>query len=120
MFGLIKLNNIGDSISIKEKIENGYEIIGVYDTLIDIEKSHLNYFAHKYRLSSNFWCYFSRKQNDWNKDIESHKLSDMVIIDLDNIYYQMSETSTKYFNWDKEFGNSIKEVLREIKLSMIL
>jgi len=118
MFGLIKLSNIGDSISIKEKIKNGYEVIGVYDTLIDIEKLHLNYFAHKYRLRDSFWCYFSKKQNDWNKDIDSHKLSDMVIIDLDNIKESIFDYQTGK-NFNKE-DNFIKDVLREIKLSMIL
>jgi hypothetical protein len=118
MFGLIKLNNIGENISIKEKIKSGYEVIGVYDSVIDIEKAHLNYFAHKYRLSGNFWCYFSRKQNDWNKDIDSHKLSDMVIIDLDNMQESIFDYQTgKHFNKEDNF---LKEVLREIKLSMIL
>lgn len=118
MFGLIKLNNIGESISIKEKIKNGYEVVGVYDSVIDIEKSYLNYFAHKYRLRDNYWCYFSRKQNDWNKDIDSHKLSDMVIIDLDNIQESIFDYQTykTYHNED----NFLKEVLREIKLSIIL
>jgi len=118
MFGLIKLTNIAENISISEKIKNGYDVVGVYDSVIEIEKAYLNYFAHKYRLRDNCWCYFSRKQNDWNKDIDSHKLSDMVIIDLDNIQESIFDYHTgKHF---KKEDNFLKEVLREIKLSIIL
>jgi len=120
MFGLIKLNNIGEKTSISDKLQD-YEVIGVYDSIIEIEKKHLNYFAHKYRLKDHSWCYFTRRQNDWNKDIDSHKLSDMVIIDLEyekDFLFDYQIGGKNYLGGDKP--ELIREVLREIKLTMIL
>jgi hypothetical protein len=113
MFGLIKLNNIGDKTSLLDKLQN-YEVVGVYYSISEIEKKYKNYFAHKYRLMDYSWCYFSQKQSLWNKDIDSHKLSDMVIIDLEY---------DKEYIFDYQIGtksNFPKEILREIKLTMIL
>jgi len=113
MFGLIKLNNIGDKTNISDKLQD-YEVVGFYDSIIEIEKKYLNYFVHKYRLKDHSWCYFTKRQNDWNKDIDSHKLSDMIIVDLE---YE------REFLYDYQTGDKsalIREVLREIKLTMIL
>ena len=113
MYGLIKLNNIGDKTSLIDKIQD-YEVVGVYDSILEIEKKYKNYFAHKYRLKDHSWCYLSQRQGLWNKDIDSHKLSDMVIIDLDY---------DKEYIFDYQIGiksDFHKEILREIKLTMIL
>lgn len=113
MFGLIKLNNIENKIKLEDKLQN-YEFVGVYESLSKIEHDYKNRFAHKYRLLDNHWCYFVIKPNKWNEDIDSSKLSDMLIVDLEieKDYILDYQTGLKCF--------SLKEILREIKLNMIL
>ena len=82
MYGLVKLLDISNKNLLIDKIQN-FEVVGVYNTVIEIEKLHLNYFAHKYRLKDNFWCYFSKKPKEWNANVEPSQLADMIIIDLD-------------------------------------
>lgn len=116
MFAVIQLKNIKGS-SIYSKIEN-YEYLGVYESLVDIEKTYKNYYPHKYRLKDYGWCYFVRKTNEFNKDTDSHLLADRAIFDLDFDFKEF---------YDYQHGKSIEDgqsiilkVLRDLKLNMIL
>lgn len=119
MYGLVKLLDISNKTLIIDKIQN-FEVVGVYNNIIEIEKLHLNYFAHKYRLKDNFWCYFSKKPKEWNANIEPSQLADMIIIDLDfdkeQLQFQFKYSKILYDELDKE----MIKIIREIKLSMIL
>lgn len=118
MLALLQLNNLNEDTGIDSKIKD-YEYLGVFNTLIEIEQKYRNYYAHKYRLKDYGWCYCVRKTTHFNKDTDSHKLADKVIIDLkfdsDEFYdYQNAKSYNKVSN------GLIKDVIRDIKLNMIL
>jgi hypothetical protein len=118
MFALIQLKNIEDNAGIDQKIKD-YEYIGVFESIVEIEKKYKNYYPHKYRLKDNGWCYFVRIPSNFNKDIDSHKLADKIIIDLqfesDEFHdYQTGKT------YNRVSDDIIKNVLRDIKLNIVL
>ena len=112
MFALLQLKNLSSEHSLDYKLQ-GYEYLGVYDSLKEIESSYKNYYPHKYRLKDFGWCYFV------NRDTDSHLLADKVIIDMDfesdELYDYQSDKK-----YSKVSDENIKKVLRDIKLNMIL
>lgn len=118
MFALLQLNNIGDSMGIDQKIID-YEYIGVFESIVEIEKKYKNYYSHKYRLKDYGWCYFVRLTNDFNKDTDSNKIADKIIIDLNFESEEFHDYQTgKTYN--RVSHDIIKNVLRDIKLNMVL
>jgi hypothetical protein len=111
MFALIQFKNIKGKASLSEKIKE-YEVLGVYESVKEIEDRHKNYFSHKYRLMDNSWCYFVRKPQQWNQDIDSHELADRMIIEVqfDKLHIFDYLTSTKVEQ---------TQLIRDIKLSML-
>ena len=118
MFALLQLNIVSDSIHIEDKIKN-YEYIGVFESIIEIEQKYKNYYAHKYRLKDYGWCYFVRTTNEFNKDTDSHKLADKMIIDLQFESDEFHDYQTgKVYNRISQ--DVIKNVLRDIKLNILI
>lgn len=118
MFALLQLNNIGEDTGIDYKIKD-YEYLGVFDSLLEIEQKYKNYYPHKYRLKDYGWCYFVRKSNDFNKDTDSHKLADKLIIDMEfkSDEFHDYQTGKSYSRISEDI---IKNLLRDIKLNMVL
>ena len=109
MFGLIKINDIGNKTTLKDKLVD-CEVIGVFDSLVEIEAKYKDYFIRKYSLLRSFWCFLSRKNVSYQlySDIDFHKFSDMILIDLES------------FGNSKDIEvNEFKSIIRELKISLL-
>jgi hypothetical protein len=111
MFALVQFKNIKGKNSLSEKLED-FEVIGVYDSLKTIEDNNKNYFSHKYRLIDNDWCYFVKKPDKWDRNLDVHELADKMVIKVD--------FSKEYIN-DYFFSINIDKthLIRDIKLAML-
>jgi hypothetical protein len=118
MYALLQLKNLTEDRSLDVKLR-GYEYLGIFESLIEIEKKYKNYYPHKYRLKDYGWCYFVRTSINFNKDTDSHLLADKVIIDMDFESHEFYD----YQN-DKKYSRisdeNIKTILRDIKLNTLL
>jgi hypothetical protein len=118
MLALLQLKKLSSDHGLDDKLE-GYEYIGVFNNLKDIEEAYKNYYPHKYRLKDYGWCYLVKRSTDFNKDTDSHLLADKVIIDMEfesDEFYDY-QNDRKYSRISDE---NIKKVLRDIKLQIIL
>ena len=111
MFALIQFKNIKGKTTLSDKLKE-YEVLGVYESVKEIEDRHKNYFSHKYRLMVNSWCYFVRKPQQWDQDIDSHELADRMIIEVQ---------FDKLHIFDYLVGDRVDQtqLIRDIKISML-
>ncbi len=114
MFGLIKINNIEGKESIKDKLGD-YEIIGVFNTLVEIENKYKNYYIHKYGLLGSYWCFLSKRNNIYTQDVVS-KVSDMIVIDMES---QIQQSQPHLSNFSDDFDGLFKRIIRELKISLL-
>lgn len=111
MFALIQFKNIKGKTTLSDKLKE-YEVLGVYESVKEIEDKHKNYFSHKYRLMDNSWCYFIRKPHVWDQNIDSHELADKMIIEVD---------FDRLHIFDYLVGKKVDQtqLIRDIKLSLL-
>lgn len=106
MYALYKFNKPLNTQGPFDTSELDSDMVGMFESIIDISKNYPRYYIGKYFLLTEGFCFLSKKQVGQHSYTEISDVYEMLIIDTDSV---------------KSNSNSVlKSLIRDAKLSDII